>query len=317
MTRFGAESVSASGTCYTTEIVGLAAGPIETSAGFELLAAYGLNSLPEDTDTLLVAGGDGHVAVCADHDMLSLLCRAAPRVRRIGSICTGAFILAAAGLLDGKRATTHWRYCDELNARYPSIAIEPDALHVRDGKFYTSAGVTAGMDLALALVEDDCGRDTALATAREMVTFLKRPGGQSQFCSALEPPDDGTTPLGRVRAWILNNLNADLSVENLAERAAMSPRNFARVFVRETGKTPAKFIERARVDAARQALEDGAETIDVLARRFGFGHAETMRRVFLRHVSVGPQDYRRRFQAQTTQRTAVQTPVDRNASSCG
>lgn len=297
MQRFAAPDDDAPGIAYVTEIIGRVAGPITTSAGFDLVAAHGIDALPQDIDTLLIAGGDGHDAVCRNRQILAWLRAMPSATRRLGAICTGAFVLAAAGLLNGRRATTHWRYCSKLASEYPSIAVEADALHIRDGALYTSAGVTAGMDLALALVEEDCGRKIALATAREMVAFLKRPGGQSQFSTHLQAQAAERSPLGDAQAWILDNLDADLSVENLAHHTAMSPRTFARVFVRETGTTPAKFVERARVDAARRALEETAEPVATIAHRFGFGHPETMRRVFLRHVKVGPQDYRRRFQA--------------------
>lgn len=296
MRHFAAGDAPGPRIAFVTEILGPEAGPIGMSAGFDLVAARGIDQVSGGLDTLLVAGGDGNAAMMRDDRVLDWLRRMAPRVRRLGSVCTGAYVLAAAGLLDGRRATTHWRYCDRLAEDFPAIAVEPDALHVRDGAVYTSAGVTAGMDLALALLEEDCGRQTALATAREIVAFLKRPGGQSQFSAHLEAQAAERTPLRHVQDWILDNLAADLSVEALAERAAMSPRNFARVFVRETGATPAKFVERARVEAARRALEDSAEAQAAIAERCGFGHPETMRRVFLRQLKVGPQDYRRRFQ---------------------
>ncbi len=300
MRRFLPPGTADPGIRYVTEIVGRQAGEVATSAGFALVASRGIADLPEDTDTLLIAGGDGQEAVCRDVGILDWLKETAPQVRRMGSICSGAFVLAAAGLLKGRRATTHWRSCNDLARQYPGISVEPDALHVRDGQVYTSAGVTAGMDLALALVEEDCGRQIALATAREMVAFLKRPGGQSQFSSHLEAQSVASPTLGDVQAWILDNLDADLTVDALARHATMSARTFARAFVRETGTTPAKFVERARVDAARRALEETTEPVALLAHRFGFGHAETMRRVFLRHLSVGPQDYRRRFQSSPT-----------------
>ncbi len=285
---------------YRTEIIAPATGPVLMSAGFEVVAAHGIGRRPRGIDTLLVAGGGGREGAERDPAILDWLRRTAPHVRRIGSICTGAFILAAAGLLDGRRATTHWRFASELAARYPAITVEPDALHVSDGDVYTSAGVTAGMDLALALLEADCGRATALATARETVMFLKRPGGQSQFSAHLAAQTEDTPGLDDMRRWILDNLDADLSVAALAARAAMSPRNFARVFTRTAGATPAKFVERARVDAARRALEDSSQSVVAIARRYGFGHPETMRRVFQRHLKVAPQDYRRRFRAPAT-----------------
>jgi transcriptional regulator GlxA family with amidase domain len=281
---------------YVTEIVGLEAGPVPMSAGFDLVASRGIDQLG-GVDTLLIAGGDGRLAMERDPRVLAWLRHMAPRVRRLGSVCTGAFILAAAGLLDGRRATTHWRYCAELAATYPAVTVEPDALHVRDGAITTSAGVTAGMDLALALLEEDCGRRLALATAREIVAFLKRPGGQSQFSTHLAAQAAEQVPVRELQAWILSSLAEDLSVEALAARVAMSPRHFARVFVRETGTTPAKFVERASIEAARRVLESSALPLPEVAERCGFGHPETMRRVFQRHLKVAPQAYRRRFRA--------------------
>ncbi len=295
MQESAAELVPGQHVNYVVEVVGLRAGPVTTSAGFDILAARGIDDVSDGIDTLLVAGGFGYASMMRSPKVVRWLNQMVPRVRRLGSICTGAFILAAAGQLDGRRATTHWRYCEELARTFPEITVEPDLLHVRDGQVYTSAGVTAGMDLALALLEEDCGRQVALTTAREMVVFLKRPGGQSQFSQHLEAQAADPVPLRDLQAWIIENLDKDLSVEALAERAAMSPRNFARVFVKETGSTPAKFVERARVEAARRALEDSAEPLQRIATRCGFGHGETMRRVFRRHLKVAPFDYRRRF----------------------
>lgn len=296
MDRFLAVDDPATRVAYDTVLVAPAAGPVRISAGFEVMA-HGIDDVLGDIDTLLVAGGDGQAEVVRQPAVLDWLRGMAPQVRRIGSVCTGAFVLAAAGLLDGRRATTHWRACDALAAAYPEIEVEPDALHVCDGGVYTSAGVTAGMDLALALIEEDCGRRIALATAREVVMFLKRPGGQSQFSAHLAAQAAQETPIGAVQAWIVDHPDVDLSVETLAARAAMSPRNFARVFARQTGTTPAKFVEGARVDAARRALEHSGDGLPAVAAACGFGHVETMRRVFHRHLGISPQDYRRRFAA--------------------
>jgi len=194
-------------------------------------------------------------------------------------VCTGAFLLAEAGLLDGRRATTHWGACRQLAERYPRVAVDPDPIFVRDGRIYTSAGVTAGMDLALALVEEDHGREVALAVARELVMFLKRPGGQSQFSVPLMAQAADRQPLRDLQAWIGEHPGADLSVAALARRAAMSARNFARVFTREVGMTPARFVERARVEAARRRLEESSSGVEVIATESGFNSAEIMRRV--------------------------------------
>jgi transcriptional regulator GlxA family with amidase domain len=246
-------------------------------------------------DTLLVAGGIGAPRAAADRALIGWLRRIAPRARRLGSVCTGAFLLAEAGLLDGRRATTHWRFCRQLAERYPRVAVDPDPIFVRDRRVYTSAGVTAGMDLALALVEEDHGREVALGVARQLVMFLKRPGGQSQFSVPLMAQAAERQPLSELLTWIGDHPGADLSVEALARRAAMSPRNFARVFTRHVGMTPARFVERARVEAARRRLEESSVGVEVIATESGFNSAEIMRRAFLRTVRVSPADYRHRF----------------------
>ena len=220
----------------------------------------------------------------------------AQRVRRLGSVCSGAFVLAEAGLLDGRRATTHWSVCDALAQRYPRVRVDPDPIFIRDGRIYTSAGVTAGMDLALALVEEDHGREIALHVARELVLFLRRPGGQSQFSAQLALQTTDHQPLRELQAWIAEHPSADLSVATLAARVAMSPRNFARVFVRELGLTPARFVEQIRVEAARRRLEESAHGVDLIASECGFGSAESMRRSFVRTLRVPPSAYRSRFQ---------------------
>ncbi len=215
--------------------------------------------------------------------------------RRTASVCTGAFLLAAAGLLDGRRATTHWTAAKELAKRYPSVRVDPEPIFLRDGPIWTSAGVTAGMDLALALVEEDLDRDAALAIARQLVLFLRRPGNQSQFSATLAAQEPVREPLREVRRHIVENLAGDLSVEALAQRAHMSPRHFARLFRTETGVTPARYVESIRLEAARRALEDSAQPVATVALTCGFGTPETMRRSFLRALGVGPAEYRRRF----------------------
>ena len=219
----------------------------------------------------------------------------APRVRRIGSVCTGAFVLAAAGLLDGRRATTHWQLCPRLARDHPAVAVEDDPIFVRDGNVYTSAGVTAGMDLALALVEEDHGHDAAMRIARHLVMFVRRPGGQSQFSAALDLQAAERRPIRDLQAWIAGHPSGDLSVEALAARAHMSPRNFARVFRDEVGQTPARFVERVRVEAARRLLEESGAGLERVARECGFGGADSMRRSFLRVLRVAPSEYRGRF----------------------
>jgi transcriptional regulator GlxA family with amidase domain len=266
------------------------------ASGLRLVADRAFERVRGGIDTLVVAGGDVRAAA-SDLRLRRWLRAMTPRVRRLASVCSGAFILAEAGLLDGRRATTHWLGVPLLQQRYPRVTVEPDAIFVRDGSVYTSAGVTAGIDLALAMVEEDLGRPIALAVARRLVVFLKRPGGQSQFSSHLAAQEVGPDALRDLSSWIVEHLDDELTIERLAARAAMSPRHFARVFRRETGCTPAKYVERARVDAARRLLEDGSDGLEGVAARCGFGSGEQMRRTFLRHVGVVPIEYRRRFQS--------------------
>jgi transcriptional regulator GlxA family with amidase domain len=249
-------------------------------------------------DTLIVAGGTGTRRAEEDEHLIEWLRAAAKRSRRVTSVCTGAFLLAKAGLLDGRRATTHWASCADLAQRYPAVSVEPDPIFVRDGNVATSAGVTAGMDLALALVEEDLGREVALEAARWLVLFLKRPGGQAQFSAQLAAQTAERAPLRELQAWVPDHLGEDLSVPALARRAAMSERNFARAFRRETGMTPAAYVEAARVESARIALETGDLPVEQVARQAGFGTVETMRRAFARRVGVSPVDYRSRFRRQ-------------------
>ena len=282
---------------YSVEIVGPTAGPIETSSGIAIVAKRGFRDVRNNVDTLLVAGGRGSRRAAQDPALRAWLARMAPRVRRLGSVCTGTFILAAAGLLDGKRATTHWASCEMLAKMYPRVCIESDPIFVRDGRVYTSAGVTAGMDLALALVEEDFGRHVALGVARQLVMFLQRPGGQSQFSSQLAIQTADREPLRELVEWIADHLAGDLSVPALAERVAMSPRHFARVFTAEMNMTPARFVEVQRVEAARRRLEESSDGVERVAATCGFGGAEVMRRAFLRTVRVSPTDYRNRFRS--------------------
>jgi transcriptional regulator GlxA family with amidase domain len=279
---------------YSVEVIAPAAGIVTASSGLRLVADRPYRAVRTRLDTLVVAGGNVQF-VMADRPLLRWLASTARRVRRVASVCTGAFLLAEAGLLRGHRATTHWASAARLAQRYPDVAVEPDAIFVRDGHVYTSAGVTSGIDLALALIEDDLGHAVALEVARWLVVFLKRPGGQSQFSSHLAAQAVAPGPLKDLPLWIVANLGADLAVERLAERMAMSPRHFARVFRRETGLTPAKFVERARLDSARRDLENAALGLEEVAWRSGFASAQDMRRAFTRHLHIVPIDYRRRF----------------------
>ena len=288
---------------YATEIIAPTGGVVTGASGLRLVADRSCREFRGPVDTLIVAGGDAR-ALMRDRAILRWLVRASGRARRLASVCTGAFLLAEAGLLDGRRATTHWAWVAELTRRYPRVTVEADAIFVRAGQVYTSAGVTAGIDLALALVEDDLGHEVALAVARQLVVFLKRPGGQSQFSSELAAQTVAPGPLKGLPEWIVANLRAELSVEALAGRVAMSPRHFARVFRDETGVTPAKFVEAARLDAARRCLEDDSLGLEQVAARCGFGSAEQMRRAFQRHLKVVPIDYRKRFH-----RRAAPVPV--------
>ena len=281
---------------YTVEVLARRAGPVRMASGLTLVADRSFHEVRGRLDTLLVSGGStGRREAMADPKLLPWLRRMEPRVRRLGSVCTGAFFLAEAGLLDGRRATTHWIRARQLAERHPRVEVDPDAIFVRDGKVATSAGVTAGMDLALALVEEDHGREVALGVARQLVMFLKRPGGQSQFSAHLEAQARASGPLAGCPDWISQRLEGDLSVAALARRFAMSPRNFARVFVREFGVTPAKYVERARVERARACLEDARRSLDEVAETCGFGNEERMRKTFLRHLRVLPREYRRCF----------------------
>ena len=280
---------------YVVEIIGLERGPFRVSSGLTLFADRAYHEVRDGIDTLLVAGGVG--AHQHDHDerILSWLKGQARSVRRLGSVCTGAFFLAEAGLLDGHDATTHWSECDELARRYPRVRVEPDTIFVRSGSVYTSAGVTAGIDLALAMVEEDHGRDLALATARALVVFLRRPGGQAQFSAQLAVQFAEHEPLRDLQAHILEHPDTDLEVATLARRVAMSPRNFARVFTREIGVTPARFVTSVRVETARRRLEESSDDLDAICEGCGFGSLESMRRAFMRLVGTPPGQYRERF----------------------
>jgi transcriptional regulator GlxA family with amidase domain len=246
-------------------------------------------------DTLLVAGYDGVSKVRYEREFLNWLKDRCGRSRRFGSVCTGALVLAEAGLLDGRRATTHWNWCEELSRDYPRVTVDPAPIYVRDGNCYTSAGVTAGIDLALAFVEEDLGRSAALKVAQMMVVFLRRPGGQSQFSATLMAQTSESRPLGDLLAWLPDNIRRDLSIESLARRTAMSPRNFARLFRQEVCKTPARYVEELRLEAARRQMESTAMTLEGVATSCGFTSAEILRRAFVRRLGVTPRQYRASF----------------------
>jgi len=274
----------------------VAQGGGATSSAGVALAAAPLTQGREALDTLLVAGGEGAEVAAEDPVLVDWVRARAARARRVASVCTGAFLLAAAGLLDGRRAATHWKYCARFAQRFPAVHVEPNPIFVRDGTLWTSAGVTAGIDLALALVEEDLGRSVALAVARYLVVFLKRPGGQAQFSAslALQAAEDR---FGALHDWIKAHLADDLSLSVLANQAGMSERSFSRHYAEATGQTPARAIETLRVEAAQNLLLDSRLPGKRIAQRCGFGSEETMRRSFVRLLAVTPQDYRSRFRS--------------------
>jgi len=281
---------------YEVVVASPAGGPVATTSGIEL-SSRALRSVRGEVDTLVVAGGTGTRAAVRDRSLVEGVRRLAARARRVASVCTGAFVLAEAGLLDGRRATTHWASADALARRHPSVAVDPRPIFVRDGRVWTSAGVTAGMDLALALVADDHGAEVARSVARWLVLYLQRPGGQAQFSAHLDGRLARRGPLQDLQAWMAEHLDADLGVAALARRAAMSERHFARRFRVETGRTPADHVEALRTEAACRLLEATDEPIEVVARRCGFGTVETMYRAFRRRHGTTPARHRAFFAA--------------------
>lgn len=271
--------------------------PFATSCGVRLMPDCGLDSLQFPIDTLLVSGGTGTQNAMRDRRLIGFLRDRSADIRRIASVCSGAFLLAQAGLLAGRRSASHWNSCDLLATSFPDVTVDRDALYVKDGKFYGSAGVTAGMDLSLSLIAEDWGRAVALDVAKDKVLFMMRGGGQSQFSSQLLAQTAETPKMQRLLEWVCDNLAADLSVNGLADQVAMSPRNFIRTFARETGATPGRFVECARIDAARRRLEESPDSLERIAALCGFGSAERMRRAFQRQLGVSPNSYRERFAA--------------------
>src|SRR6266550_5974612 len=286
----------APGKCnYEIRLLSTAPDRTVNAGGMSLIADGSIFEDGGPIDTLLVAGTPDYAQAFTSTDLHSWLQQRAPQCSRHGSVCTGAFFLGAAGLLDGLSVTTHWQHAAELAERFPAAKVIPDQIFVQDGALWTSAGVTAGIDLALKLIEDDHGRDLALAVAHRLVVFLKRPGGQSQFSAHLAAQ---IATEGRIQAqqhWILDHLSLDLTVKSLASRAAMSVRNFTRVFQEETGITPADFVEMARVDCARRLLEDTDKPLQRVASSCGFTNRDTLRRDFLRRIGTGPSEYQERF----------------------
>ena len=282
------------GADYRVRVASVGGGPMRATAGLQLLTED-LGDLDGPVDTLLVVGGFGSQVATADAVLVGHIARLAGTARRVAGVCTGAGLLAAAGLLDGGRATTHWAFCADLARRHPAVEVVPDAIFVRHGRITTSAGVTAGIDLALALVADDHGQDVTRQLARWLVVFLQRPGGQSQFSVRSSVPAVRSDGLRVVLDAIAEDPAASWTVADMADRAAMSTRHLARVFPREVGLPPARYVERARVEFATELLDNGDEALDVVARRSGFGSPETLRRAFQRVIGVSPGGYRSRF----------------------
>jgi transcriptional regulator GlxA family with amidase domain len=268
---------------------------VDCYCGVNITAQTDFRSVRGAFDTLLIAGGYGGLHVEKIAGFLPWLRKTSNAARRIGSVCGGAFALAAAGLLDGRRATTHWHFCRQMAERFPAVRFDPDPIYIRDGNVYTSAGVTAGIDLSLALVEEDWGAELALLVARALVVFLRRPGSQSQFSASLSLQASDRAPMRDLQVWLLDNLREPLSVERMAAQVGMSPRNFARVFAEQIGMTPARFVSQVRVEAARRRLEESSQPIELIAEECGFGSAESMRSAFQRLMHVSPQEYRKRF----------------------
>jgi transcriptional regulator GlxA family with amidase domain len=296
-----AEANTQAGTeIYQLSVVALRRGPLRASSGAKLLPDIVIEDDPKAArlcrfHTLLVAGAPHAGAIPAEPLLLDWIRRAAPMTRRFGSVCSGAFLLAEAGLLDGRRITTHWAVADELAARFPNVTVDADAIHVQDGKLRTAAGVTAGMDLALALVEEDLGRDIALKVASQLVMFFKRPGGQAQFSRREAPAAANRSALQELQRWVAAHPAAPHDVPSLAARLGVSPRHLSRLFHDEVGVTPASWVEAARVSAARLLLEEGNLAPKQVAAECGFSSVDTLRRAFMRVVGVTPVEYRKRY----------------------
>jgi transcriptional regulator GlxA family with amidase domain len=305
------------GATRVSEMLGRSGGyrvTLASSDGEPIRAESGLGlctvPLPDPTvatethiDTLLLPGGDGVHSARNNRDFVQWIADTAPGCRRVATVCTGAFLAAEAGLLNGRRVTTHWARAAKLADEFPSLKVDPDPIYIRDGKYWSSAGVTAGIDLALSLVEADLGTEVAQTVARWLVMFLHRPGGQTQFASPVWMPWAERSAIRAVQTLVESAPGADHHIPTLAAAAAMSTRHFTRVFTEEVGESPGRFVERVRLEAARRALETSADTLDVIAHRCGFGTAETLRRVFQRRMNVAPDSYRRRFRVVARERT--------------
>ncbi|MFI1014915.1 GlxA family transcriptional regulator [Streptomyces sp. NPDC020965] len=290
----GADHVTGNPAAYPLRTASPDGAPVRTTSGLTLVPDTSLADAPRP-HTLLVPGGGGPLG--PDPVLIDWLREHGPHPERLVSVCTGSLLLAEAGLLDGHRATTHWASCDEMARDYPRVLVEPDPIFVRDGRIATSAGVTAGIDLALALVEEDYGREVALTIARYLVVFLRRPGSQAQFSAQLAAQTARREPLREVQHWVTEHPGDDLSVEALAARARLSPRHFARAFQAETGTTPGRYVERVRLEHARRLLEETTDGVEEISRAIGYGTPEALRRLFLKTLGTSPAEYRRRFHA--------------------
>jgi transcriptional regulator GlxA family with amidase domain len=289
---------------YRHTLASRAGGAVRTESGLELGTAP-LPGPSERIDTLVLAGGSGADAAAADEALVAWVAGTAPRCRRVATVCSGTFLAAAAGLLQGRRVTTHWARADQLREAYPGVRVDPDPIYIRDGKYWSSAGVTAGIDLSLALVQEDLGVDVAQTVARWLVMFLHRPGGQTQFASPVWVPRAERSAVLAVQTLVEAAPGGDHRIPTLAAAAAMSVRHFTRVFTAEVGEAPSRFVERTRLEAARHELETTGDTLDVVAARCGLGSAETLRRVFQRHLGTSPDAYRRRFRTTPAERTSA------------
>jgi transcriptional regulator GlxA family with amidase domain len=290
---------------YETGVYGLSGGAVRSSSGVDLVARALPQRLARKVQTVVVPGGPGVFRpAAADREaqdtpvaatLAQWLRRASPRIERLASVCTGAFVLAHTGLLDGAGAVTHWAACEHLSARFPAIDVQPDAIYFRHGRVWTSAGVTAGIDMALGMVEADLGRDIVMAVAKKLVMFYKRPGGQSQFSSALLEQTADDERITRLHAWIAEHLRSDLSVARMADQLGMTLRTFARFYASHTGTTPAHAVERIRLEKACRLIEAHRHSNKAIAVQCGFNSEEVMRRMFMRHLNVSPKGYRERF----------------------
>jgi len=280
--------------CYKVTIAALGAKSFRSESGLRMTASCSLSSLRQ-VDTLIIPGGRSMRDPAINAKLADWISRSVREIRRVATVCTGAYGLAATGLLNGRRATTHWMFCRDLAARYPKIKVDANALYIRQGKFYTSAGVTAGIDLSLALIEEDFGPQVALAVARELVVYLKRPGGQEQYSEPLKFQAQSSSRFAELAPWMMAHLGRDLSVERLAEQVCLCPRQFSRRFKCEFKSSPAAFVQRLRLDEARKRLSAAESSVEAVARSVGFQDPDSFRRAFVKRFGVAPSTFRGRF----------------------